>query len=303
MAKTKTKSKTKNSGFDGAKMITDKIIAQLEQGIIPWEQPWIGRYGNVARSGNTGKPYSLLNQMSVGLPGRYFTRNQANKLGAVVKAGAERKYVYNVGTKPIKKMNPETGEEEIVFWKSYFRYWEVFNEIDIDGLPESETEIRFENDDIPDCENVINEYITREGITLKHGSDRAYYNFVKDEIVLPCKDQFEIGAEYYSTAFHEMTHSTGHESRLNRFGDETKSKIAFGNEEYSREELVAEMGSAFLLNACGVENEHASRNNVAYIQNWLNVLKGDKNMIVKAATKAEKAVDFIFGVEEETENG
>ena len=120
--------------------------------------------------------------------------------------------------------------------------------------------------------------------------DRAFYRPTTDEIVLPIRKQFVSTAEYYSTLFHELAHSTGHSSRLNRL-----DKIAaFGSDVYSKEELVAEIGAAALVNHCGLETSTSFRNNTAYIQNWLSVLKGDKRFIVSAAGKAEKAVNLIL---------
>ena len=112
-----------------------------------------------------------------------------------------------------------------------------------------------------------------------------------DEIVLPIRKQFMSTAEHYSTAFHELVHSTGHASRLNRL---TRPSF-FGTEDYSKEELVAEIGASALVSHVGLENERSFRNNAAYIQNWLTVLKGDKRFIVSASGKAEKAVNLILG--------
>ena len=121
--------------------------------------------------------------------------------------------------------------------------------------------------------------------------DRAFYRPTTDSITLPLMAQFTATAEYYSTAFHELTHSTGHASRLNRL-----EKVAFfGTEAYSKEELVAEIGASALVNHAGLETSRSLRNSVAYIQNWLSVLKNDKRFIVSAWGKAEKAVNLILG--------
>ena len=121
--------------------------------------------------------------------------------------------------------------------------------------------------------------------------DRAYYKPSTDEVVLPIRKQFVSTAEYYSTVFHELTHSTGHASRLNRL----TSPAFFGSEAYSKEELVAEIGASALVNHVGLETSNSLRNNVAYIQNWLRVLKDDKRFIVSASGRAEKAVNLILG--------
>ena len=138
---------------------------------------------------------------------------------------------------------------------------------------------------------IITEYVRREGVTLEHEEgDRAFYQPATDRIVLPLLAQFKQTAEYYSTAFHEMVHSTGHMKRLARL-DTTAN---FGSESYSKEELVAEIGSAALVHHAGLETTGSFTNSAAYVQNWLTVLKNDKRFIVSAAGKADKAVDYIL---------
>ncbi|MBR6705244.1 MAG: hypothetical protein IKI84_01005 [Clostridia bacterium] len=132
----------------------------------------------------------------------------------------------------------------------------------------------------------------REGVTLEHEEgDRAFYQPSTDRIVVPTMAQFTESAEYYSTCFHELTHSTGHMKRLARL-DTTAN---FGSESYSKEELVAELGSAALVNHCGMETASSFHNSAAYVANWLTALKNDKRLIVSAASKAQKAVDLILG--------
>lgn len=126
---------------------------------------------------------------------------------------------------------------------------------------------------------------------LHQEGDRAFYRPSTDEVVLPIRKQFMSTAEYYSTVFHELTHSTGHASRLNRL---TQAAF-FGSEDYSKEELVAEIGAAALVNHVGLETSNSIRNSAAYIQNWLQVLRDDKRFIVSASGKAEKAVNLILG--------
>jgi len=121
--------------------------------------------------------------------------------------------------------------------------------------------------------------------------DRAFYRPSTDRITLPLMEQFRETAEYYSTAFHELIHSTGHMTRLNRL-DKT---AFFGTEAYSKEELIAEIGASALVNVAGLETASSFRNNTAYVQNWLQVLKNDKRFIVSASGKAEKAVALILG--------
>ena len=125
--------------------------------------------------------------------------------------------------------------------------------------------------------------------------DKAYYSPTVDKIVLPIMEQFPQVAEYYSTAFHEAVHSTGHKSRLNRFTGEAAAAM-FGSESYSKEELIAEIGSACIMHDIGIETTGTFRNSAAYIQNWLKVLKNDKRMIVAAASRADKAARLILNI-------
>ena len=139
---------------------------------------------------------------------------------------------------------------------------------------------------------IIHGYCERSGVKLKHQEgDRALYSPSSDSITLPLLAQFAETAEYYSTAFHELTHSTGHASRLNRL----EKTAFFGTEAYSKEELIAEIGAAALVGHCGIETPRSFRNSAAYVQNWLKVLSDDKRFIVSAAGKAEKAVALILG--------
>ena len=137
------------------------------------------------------------------------------------------------------------------------------------------------------------DYLSRSGVRLTHAEgDRAYYQPMTDRITLPLREQFRETAEYYSTAFHELTHSTGHESRLNRL----EKTAFFGGEAYSKEELIAEIGAATLVHHAGLETPTSFRNNAAYIQSWLQALLDDKRFIVSASGKAEKAVNLILGL-------
>ena len=141
------------------------------------------------------------------------------------------------------------------------------------------------------AQEIIYDYLSREGVKLTHTEgDRAFYRPSTDEVVLPLRKQFMSTAEYYGTAFHEILHSTGHSKRLNRLSKPS----FFGTEDYSKEELVAEIGAATLINHVGLETSTSLRNNAAYIQNWLKVLKDDKRFIVSAAGKAERAVNLIL---------
>lgn len=184
----------------------------------------------------------------------------------------------------------ETQEPEV---KTTFvlRYYNVFHIDQCDGLTVEAPQTAADRPTSPAADKVITDYTARENLTLRHQKgDEAYYSPSRDCVVLPLMEQFTDLAEYYSTAFHELTHSTGHATRLNRLA----TTAHFGNTEYSKEELTAEIGAAALMNYTGTETAKAFRNSAAYIQNWLTALRNDRRMIVYASGAAAKAVDYIL---------
>ena len=267
--------------------VTDRIIAQLEQGQIPWQKPWIS--SGKAISHATGKPYSLLNQMLLQRPGECITFKQCTEAGGHIKKGEKASFV--CFWKWIEHEDEETGETKEV---PFLRYYNVFHIDQCEGISAkhtSETAFPDGASTVETAQEIIYDYLGREGVKITHTEgDRACYKPYTDEIVLPLRKQFVNTAEYYSTVFHEISHSTGHPSRLNRLN----RAAFFGTEEYSKEELVAEISAAALVNHCGLESSTSLRNNAAYIQNWLKVLKDDKRFIVNVAGKAEKAVNLIL---------
>lgn len=279
--------------FDIYEAITERIISELEKGQIPWHKPWFGSSSG-AVSGATGRPYSLVNQMLLLKAGKWFTFKQVQNLGAKVRKGEKSSMVVFWKQIPIEeeKENGEKVKKMIPFLK----YFNVFHESQIDGLPEGETLPQIAHlDPIEEAEEIVNGYITRSGVKLNRDeiSGEAFYRPSTDSITVPSIEQYANIAEYYSTLFHEMVHSTGHESRLNRL----TSTAHFGNEEYSKEELVAEIGAAALNNSVGIETASSFKNSAAYIQSWLRALKNDKRLLVSASGKAEKAVALITGTE------
>ena len=274
--------------MDIYKEVTDRIIAQMENGIIPWRKPWIASIQAVSHV--SGKAYSLLNQMMLGRAGEYVTFKQCQQEGGKVKKGEKASMV--VFWKWVETEDEETHEKKEV---PFLRYYNAFHIDQCEGLKARYAEtLPSTADPNENAEIFISDYLLRSGVKLTHESgDRAYYQPAFDRVVLPCMEQFKETAEYYSTAFHELTHSTGHESRLNRL----ERTAFFGTEAYSKEELIAEIGAAALVNYSGLETPSSFRNNAAYIQNWLGVLKGDKRFIVSAAGKAEKAVKLILNHE------
>ena len=266
--------------------ITNRIVSEMETGVIPWQKPWVASGGCVSYA--TGKPYSLLNQMLLGRPGEYATYQQVQAAGGYVRRGAKAHMV--VFWKFLQKEDEETGEvKEIPF----LRYYNVFHIDQCEGLKAKHSKPLPQSAEADQkAESIICGYLKSSGVKLNHQQgDRAFYRPSDDTITLPLLAQFHETSEYYSTAFHELIHSTGHSKRLNRL-DKT---AFFGSEAYSKEELVAEIGASALVNAAGLETAASFRNNAAYVQNWLQVLKSDKRFIVSASGKAEKAVALILG--------
>lgn len=276
--------------FDIYAAVTDRIIRQLEQNVIPWEKPWGGIAGG-AISGTTGKPYSLLNQMLLSKPGAYFTYNQIQKQGGNVRKGERSHLVVFWRQVPVKEQDPHTGEIKTAL-VPMLRYYNVFHIDQCEGIstPHISPEPMHHSQE---AESIISDYICRSGVELIHQvGDEAYYSPARDRVVLPTAGQFVSMAEYYSTAFHELAHSTGHQSRLNRL----RATAHFGSESYSKEELVAEISAAALLSHTGLETGHTFKNSTAYIQNWLSALRNDKRLIVTASGAASKAVSYILGL-------
>lgn len=296
--------------FDAYQMVTDRITALLEQGLIPWARPW-SSVAACAWSHNDGRQYSLINQMLLADPnkkyssmaellkdvtGEWITFEQAKKEGGHVKKGAKGRPV--VFFKVYEKKTEETDEngEQVTQKFPVLKRFTVFRVADCEGIKQ-----RYNNEETSNvipadatADSIAADYVHRFGITCNEvKSNRAYYSPAIDTVVVPLRSQFSSSAEFYSTLYHELTHSTGHKDRLNRL---TKT-AAFGNGEYSTEELTAEIGAASILATLGIETAESFRNSVGYIQGWLKALKDDKKMIVVAAARAEKAIRLILGID------
>ena len=281
-------------GFDLYQTITDRIIVEMEKGTVPWQRPW--RCSSGAISHVTGKPYSVLNQLMLPQTGEYVTFKQALAEGHPVRKGEKSHMVFFF--KIVENKDRDTGEISSV---PFLRYYSVFQISQCEGMrPRFAVSVQNEQQLQPDAmaEQIIHDYVRRSGVKLTvTNSNEAYYQPSQDQIVVPELSQYTCVSEYLSTLAHECVHSTGHPSRLNRI----TNMASFGSETYSKEELVAEFGAAYIVNCTGLETEASFRNSAAYIQNWLEVLKNDKRFIVSAAGKAEKAVRMILG-EQEGEN-
>ena len=280
---------TKTNVYD---MVTERIIAELEKGIIPWEKPWTGvRDGAFNRI--TKRPYSLINQMLLQHRGEYATFKQWSELGGHVRKGEKSEIVVFWKILEQLETNEETGEKEIKKIP-LLRYYNVFHISQVDGVePLAPEQLNNDITPIEAGDKIITDYITREHLNfIECKSNKAYYSPSADTVKVPLKEQYNLINEYYSTTYHELIHSTGHKNRLNRL--QTGAIAAFGSEDYSKEELVAEIGSATIMNMLGIETTKTFRNSTAYIQSWLQVLRNDNKFIISASSKAEKAVNYIM---------
>lgn len=278
--------------------VTDRIIAELEKGRIPWIRPWTGARvsagtADCAYSRSTGRAYSLINQILLGKPGEYLTFNQCKEAGGRIRKSEKASMVVFWKPLPVTEKNPITGEDE-TRTVPFLRYYNVFHIDQCEGIePKVLPQDVQPFDPDEEAERITSDYLQRSGVHLSHvRGNRAFYSPSGDLVQLPLVEQFNGKAEYYGTLFHELTHSTGHASRLNRLD----KLAAFGSDNYSKEELVAEIGSAAIVHHLGLETNSSFRNSAAYIQSWIKALRNDKRLIVSAAGKAEKAVALILNL-------
>ena len=285
--------------MDLFQIITDRIVAELEQGVIPWQKPWSSAQGAISHT--TGKRYSLLNQMLLGCrSGEFVSFKEAQREGGHIKKGEKASMIvfwkFLDAAKRDDDGNVVHGADGKPVMESvpFLRYYNVFHIDQCEGIQPHFAEEPTPGEHLtPDAaaDQIVSDYVHRSGVklTIQH-SDRAFYSPVSDSVTVPELTQYNSVSEYYSTLFHELTHSTGHASRLNRLSKEA----SFGSESYSKEELIAELGAAFLVNHAGLETSSSFRNSAGYIQSWLKALKDDKRLIVSAAGKADKAVAMIL---------
>lgn len=276
-------------------LVTNRIIEQLENNIVPWEKPWSGTLDS-AFNRVSKKPYSILNQMLLKYDGEYASFKQWKDLGGHIRKGEKSEIVVFWKMYPIKEKQDDGTE--IIKTIPLLKYINVFHISQVDGVEPLKQKVTHDIEPIEKAEKLLNDYWNRENITIEHvKGDKAFYSPMFDKIQLPLFEQFKQSEEYYSTAFHESVHSTMKTSRCNRQEDRKGKVVSFGSEEYSKEELVAEVGSAQLMNIVGIETTKSFRNSTAYIQSWLKVLRNDNKFIVSASSKAEKAVNYILGIQ------
>ena len=273
-------------------IVNEKILDQLKKGVIPWKKPWIGP--RKAYSIASGRDYSLLNQLLLGLPGAYGTYEQWKRLGGQVRKN-EKGHFVTFWKMVEKKTIDQNGKENLERYP-VLRYYIVFHQSQITGVSIEPENMVMPPDPVEAADKVIAGYIDREKIkyTESEESDKAFYNPLSDEVVIPARKYFSesSASSMYSVIFHELAHSTGHSSRLDRPG---LKKVSFGSEIYSAEELVAEIASCYILESLGISTDLTIQMSASYIDGWSKAIRSDGNMIVKAAPAAEKAAKLILG--------
>ena len=278
--------------------ITNQIISHLEQGVRPWVKPWnaehaAGRINRPLR--HNGQPYSGINILSLWMSATvqnfaapiWMTFRQAIELDAHVRKGEKGSLVVYANSMTRTERDDKTGEDverEIPYMKGYT----VFNCEQIDGLPEIYYAKAAPTLDHVTRINHAEKFLHATGVPINHGGNRAYYSLSTDAVQMPPFESFRDADSYYSTLAHELTHATAHKTRLDRdFGGHR-----FGSNAYAQEELVAELGAAFLCADLELALE-AREDHAAYLSNWLEVLQSDSRAIFTAAAHAQKAADFI----------
>ncbi|VGO21956.1 ArdC family protein [Pontiella sulfatireligans] len=273
-------------------MITQKMIERIAAtGSLPWRKPWVSQDARpqnlISRKPYRGVNAFLLHMMGYAQP-YFLTMKQANQLGGKVRKGEHSMpVVFWKFVEPDEASNDPDNKGYAML-----RYYHVFNVAQCEGIPEGKIP-KLEKPDrdicpITEAEQLIEHMPNKP--TIEYGRTYAAYNPLTDTVHMPPQEMFLSDEAFFATCFHEILHSTGHQSRLARKG--VTDVVRFGSHEYSKEELVAEMGAAFLCGHCGILPE-VEDNSAAYLKGWLERLKADPSMLVTAGQQAQKAYDYI----------
>ena len=275
-------------------LATSRIIAHLENGTVPWRKPWID--SGLPQNLISGKPYRGINVWLLNACGYshnlFLSFKQLKELGGSLKKGEKSHMVLFWKWVEVKDTEtattaPKDGKPQM---KPLLRYHLVFNIDQCTGIPDAKLPVVTRNNEpLAVCEQILQHMPLIP--VIKHKEDRAYYHPQLDRINMPRMDTFVSSESYYTTLFHELVHSTGHASRLNR--KEIDKLDEFGSESYSLEEMTAEIGASYLSSHAGIVMDDFA-NNAAYISGWLGVLKKDKRFIIYASAQAQRATEYIL---------
>jgi antirestriction protein ArdC len=279
-------------------IVTDKIINLLEQGVVPWRRPWTS--AGLPRNLVSKKPYRGINHFLLSaskyVSPLWLTMRQANELGGHVRKGEESTVVVfwkvDDAKQSTEDLDNETADAK-ARRRFLLRYYRVFNleqcelpQAVLDKIPTVETH---EHDPIEEAERIIADMPSRPEI--QYTGSKAFYSSLTDRITLPPRELFTSAEEFYATALHEAVHSSGSEKRLAREG--ICDAAPFGSAVYSKEELVAELGAAYLCAEAGISNE-VIHNQASYVAGWLKKLRDERKLLIHAAAQAQRAADYIL---------
>jgi antirestriction protein ArdC len=289
------------------RIVTERMIAVLERGTVPWHKPWQAAIG-LPRSMSTGQPYRGANVFLLGLTASeqgyaspyWSTYRQISDLGGQVRRGERSTLVVFWKQAEITERDRQTGEPTMK-QLPVLRYYRVFNAAQANHLPERFYPMPGQDAQITAPQGILDRYLAC-GPKLHHvAGDRAVYHPATDTIRLPLRAQFRSPEHYYAPAFHEAGHSTGHPDRLNRPG--IADFDHFGSGKYAREELVAQMTSSILCNQTGIDTPEIFGNSASYIAGWLSALNNDERLVIITAAHAQRACDLINQPEREAAKG
>lgn len=276
--------------------VTDSLVARLEEGTSPWRKRWTtGGAGMIhAPRRATGEHYRGINVLLLWIAAetggyqsdRWFTFNQAKALGACVRKGEKATPIIFYKTLDVERTNDagDTEEKRIPMLRQFY----VFNADQIDGLPERYIPAPIQPGDAPARNELAEAALRSCGADIRESGDKAFYVPSHDYVNMPTFERFESAGGFLATLAHELCHWTGHKTRLDR-----AQLNSFGSKDYAYEELIAEIGSAFVGARLGIVGEHID-NHAAYLASWLKALKNDKRMIFKAAAAAQLAADMVL---------
>jgi antirestriction protein ArdC len=274
--------------------ITARFIEQLERGTVPRQRPWLSAQNIVSQKPYRGINSLLLGSAPFGSP-FWVSFKQALDLGGHVKKGEKSMPViyYKFLEKRDADGNLAIRADGTPARVPFIRWSNVFNLEQTEGIEPPALTVAQSSQ--PPCEKAAAMVAEARLCPIHHVGFAAFYSPERDVIQMPASGTFRTQEDYYHTLFHEMTHATGHGSRLDREG--VTQPVKFGSDRYSKEELIAELGAAFLSNEAGILNEVQFQNSAAYLASWIRKLENDPRLIVSAAAQGQRASDFIRGIQ------